>query len=62
MKALFTFTLTILCGLVLFAVGCGEPESTGHKDDPTPGGTPTPPMEETEMGKEYEKQQSRPGK
>lgn len=46
------FTLALFT--VVMLVGCGGPASTGHKDDPTPGGAPTPTVDT--MDGDYAKQ------
>lgn len=37
-------TLLLMLFAISTAAGCGGEVSTGHTDDKTPGGTPTPPL------------------
>lgn len=40
MKLFAKFAFSI--AMMAFVIGCGPAEGTKHKDDPTPGGEPTP--------------------
>jgi len=62
MKALWISV--VLVGLSGAAIGCGE-SSTGHTEDKTPGGTPTPApaqlMDQKAMEEYSKKQATNPG-